>query len=317
MLTSGGDAPGMNAAVRAVVRVGIANGLDVFGVRNGFTGLMSGDFVHLGARDVGGILDRGGTFLGSTRCAEMRTEAGQQSAICRMHDLEMEGLVVIGGNGTQAGALALSRRGMPVVGIASTIDNDLAGADITIGATTAIETAVEAIDRLRVTASSHRRAFLVEVMGRHCGYLALMAGLAGGAEAIVIPEAEIDPQALADELQDAQRRGKKHAIVVVAEGAANNAQRLATYFAEHESRIGFDLRVTKLGHVQRGGPPCVYDRIIATLLGAAAAESFAAREHGILLGIVAGKVGRSPLTIALEAKPLDLNLLRLANVLAR
>jgi 6-phosphofructokinase 1 len=207
----------MNAAVRAVVRVGIANGLDVFGVRNGFSGLMSGDFVSLGARDVGGIIDRGGTFLGSTRCAQMRTEAGQQNAISRMHDLEMEGLVVIGGNGSQAASIALSRRGIPVVGIASTIDNDLAGADITIGATTAIETAVEAIDRLRVTASSHRRAFLVEVMGRHCGYLALMAGIAGGAEAIVIPEAEIDPQALADELQDAQRRGKKHAIVVVAE----------------------------------------------------------------------------------------------------
>lgn len=317
VLTSGGDAPGMNAAVRAVVRSGISHGFEVFGIRHGYTGLMAGDFVPLGARDVGGIIDRGGTFLGTTRCDDLRTEQGQSQAVNRMRQLEMAGLVVIGGNGSQAGALALSRHGLEVIGIASTIDNDLAGADISIGATTALETAVEAIDRLRVTASSHRRAFLVEVMGRHCGYLALMAGIAGGAEAIIIPEAEMDPETLAQVLLEASQRGKKHAIVVVAEGASNHAEALARHFSDPRRSLGFELRVTRLGHVQRGGPACVFDRLIATQLGAAAAERFAAGEHGILLGIVNGAVAASPLSICTEPKPLDLHLLQLANVLAR
>jgi 6-phosphofructokinase 1 len=317
VLTSGGDAPGMNAAVRAVVRTGLDRGLEVYGVRSGYTGLMAGEFVRLGARDVGGIIDRGGTFLGTTRCTGMLTETGQCMALGRMREDRIDGLVVIGGNGSQAGALALARRGARVIGVASTIDNDLAGSDISIGATTAVQTAVDAIDRLRVTASSHRRAFLVEVMGRNCGYLALAAGLAGGAEAVVIPEAEMEPEALARELHDADRRGKKHAIVVVAEGARNNADALARYFSEAHERLGFELRVTKLGHVQRGGPPCVFDRTIATRLGAAAASAFAEGEHGILLGMVREEVTPSPLAVVLEAKPLDLRLLDLANVMAR
>ena len=316
VLTSGGDAPGMNAAIRAVVRSGVSSDLEIYGVRDGFTGLMAGNFVPLGCRDVGGIIDRGGTFLGSSRCEQMRGEPGQKAAIAQLRKAGIDGLVVIGGNGSQAGSLALSRQGFPVIGIASTIDNDLAGTDLSIGATTALQVAVEAIDRLRVTASSHRRAFLIEVMGRHCGYLALIAGIAGGAEAIVIPEAEIEPEELAQQLLLAELRGKKHAIVVVAEGARMNAKAIAAHFAEHHDRLGFELRTTKLGHVQRGGVPCVFDRMIATELGAAAVAHFTSGERDVLLGIESGRVSASPLAIALQEKALDLRLLDLANQMA-
>lgn len=317
VLTSGGDAPGMNAAVRAVVRTAAAQGIETFGVRHGFTGLISGDFLALGARDVGGIIHRGGTILGSTRCAQLRFEAGQDAAIRQLRQHGIDALIVIGGNGSQMGSLALSRKSVPVIGVASTIDNDLAGTDITIGATTALDTALEAIDRLRTTASSHHRAFLVETMGRHCGYLALMAGIAGGAEVIVIPEAERSPADVAADLRDAFRRGKSHALVVVAEGARNHADALLGYFNEHTEFLGFELRATRLGHVQRGGAPGAFDRLLATRLGAAALEQAAAGVFGVLMGMRAGKVEATPLNCATEIKPLDLSLLELAKALAR
>src|ERR1039457_5971427 len=218
VLTSGGDAPGMNAAIRAVVRTGLAKGWEVFGIRRGYAGLIAGDIIPLGARDVGRIIHQGGTMLGSARCPEFITDEGQQRAAEQLERMCIDGLIVIGGNGSQSGALALSRRGIPVVGIASTIDNDLYGSEITIGVTTALNVALEAIDRIKVTASSHERAFLVEVMGRDCGYLALISGIAGGAECIVLPEVPTDPEALASDLRAAYERGKAHAIVVVAEG---------------------------------------------------------------------------------------------------
>ena len=252
VVTSGGDAPGMNAATRAVVRSAVAHGWEVFGVYHGYTGLVGGDVRPLSLRDVGGIIQRGGTVLGSTRCEMLKTEQGCESALRTLRTHEIAALVVIGGNGSQTGAWELSRRGAPVVGVASTIDNDLCGSDTSIGATSAIDVALAAIDHLRVTASSMTRAFLVEVMGRHCGYLALMAGIAGGAEAIVVPEAPTDPESVATELREAYLRGKSHAIAVVAEGAKYNADALMHYFAEHQDRLGFDLRVTRLGHVQRG-----------------------------------------------------------------
>lgn len=318
VLTSGGDAPGMNAAIRAVVRSGVARGIEVFGVRHGYTGLIEGAFEPLGARDVGGIMGHGGTILGTTRCNELKTDAGQVAAERQMREHGISGLIVIGGNGSQAGAAALARRSTRVIGLASTIDNDLAGADITIGATTALDTAVEAIDRLRVTASSHGRAFLVEVMGRHHGFLALHAGIAGGAEAIVLPEADVEPEAVAAEILGSYQRGKSHAIIVVAEGARHDAEALAAYFREHEQRLGFDLRVTRLGHIQRGGTPGVFDRMYATQLGAAAIEHAAADQWGILLGQRDGKVMATPLAdIAGVTKSLDLGLYRLAQVLAR
>jgi 6-phosphofructokinase 1 len=317
VLTSGGDAPGMNAAIRAVVRAGLARGLRMFGVRNGFAGLTAGDFITLGARDVGGIIGGGGTMLGSSRCPEMKHPAGQAAAAAHLRRAGIDTLVVIGGNGSQAGAAALSRLGAGVLGIASTIDNDLAGTDVSIGATTALETALGAIDRLRDTAASHHRAFLVETMGRDCGYLALVAGITGGAEAIVIPEAEMAPDAVASALRGAWDRGKSHAIVVVAEGARNNAEALARYFDVHARRLGFELRVTRLGHIQRGGSPCAFDRLIATRLGAAAIEHAVAGKHGVLLGLVGGEVAATEFDAVLQRhKVLDPALLKLAEVLA-
>ncbi len=318
VLTSGGDAPGMNAAIRAVVRTGIATGLEVFGVRQAFAGLIVADFVPLGARAVGGIIQRGGTILGSTRCEEFKNESAQVEALRVLHDHHIEALVVIGGNGSQAGAHALSQRGFPVVGIASTIDNDLPGSEMTIGVDTALNVALEAIDRLKVTASSHHRAFLVEVMGRDCGYIALITGITGGAEAIVIPEVETDPEAVASEFRSAYDRGKAHAIVVVAEGAHYNAEGLAGYFQKHRARLGFELRVTKLGHVQRGGTPGVFDRLLATRFGAAAVEQISQGHQGVLIGLTNGEIATTRLADVVEKrKPLDLRLLDLANILAR
>lgn len=318
VLTSGGDAPGMNAAIRAVVRSGISLGIEMFGVRHGYSGLIAGDFVFLGAREVGGIIELGGTMLGTSRCPAFLTEAGQEAAVRQLMQRDISAMVVIGGNGSQKGAYALSQRGIAVVGVASTIDNDLAGSDITLGATTALGTALEAIDRLRVTASAHGRVFLIEVMGRTCGYLALMAGIAGGAEAIVIPEAEDSPEHIAAAIQDAYQRGKSHAIVVVAEGARYDADALARHFTEHAERLRFELRISKLGHVQRGGAPCPFDRLSASLLGAAAVERIEARQHGILLGIVGGELTATALADVVHArKPLDPHWLKLAQVLSR
>jgi 6-phosphofructokinase 1 len=316
VLTSGGDAPGMNAAIRAVVRTGIANGWEVFGVKHGYAGLIRGEMHSLGPRDVGGIIQLGGTVLGSARCPEFLTIEGRTQALQSLETAGIEGLVIIGGNGTQTGAQALSQMGFPVIGVASTIDNDLYGSEITIGVDTALNIALEAIDRLKVTASSHHRAFIIEVMGRNCGYLALMAGIAGGAEAIIIPEVPADPEQLASELSSAYDRGKPHALVVVAEGANYNAQRLDQYFEKHRERLGFDLRVTILGHVQRGGTPGAYDRLLATRLGAAATQCLQSGQYGLLVGLLHGVISSTPLTeVVANQKTVDLELLKLAHVL--
>ncbi|MEP7296444.1 MAG: ATP-dependent 6-phosphofructokinase [Burkholderiales bacterium] len=317
VLTSGGDAPGMNAAVRAVVRSGVSQGAQMIGVRHGYTGLIEGAFVPLGLRDVGGIVQRGGTFLGTTRCSELNTDAGLDRAVSQIRERGISGLVVIGGDGSQSGALALARRGVPVVGVASTIDNDLCGTDISIGSTTATDIALEAIDRLRVTAASHGRAFLVEVMGRQCGYLALMAGIAGGAEAIVVPEVDMHPEDVARELRAARERGKSHAVIVVAEGAGFDAEGLASYFREHQARLGFELRVSRLGHIQRGGSPGSFDRILATRLGSAAITELAAGRRDVLVGVVSGQVACTPLAdVAGRKRPIEPHWLELARVLA-
>ncbi|MFB3825193.1 MAG: 6-phosphofructokinase [Bryobacteraceae bacterium] len=318
VLTSGGDAPGMNAAIRAVVRTGVGAGLEVFGVRHGYLGLMAGDFRPMGSRDVSEIMQRGGTILGSARSAEFKTGAGRQRALDRLADRGIEGLVVIGGNGSQTGSHALSSMGLPVVGVASTIDNDLYGSEVTLGVDTALNIALEAIDRLKITASSHHRGFLVEVMGRDCGYLALMAGIAGGAEAIVVPEHEVEPESVAGVIREAYERGKPHAIVVVAEGAKYNAQRMVDYFSQHQDRLGFDLRVTVLGYVQRGGQPTYADRMLGTRLGAAAVEQLAAGNAGVLVGTSGSAIVTTPLEkVVASKKPLDERLLSLNAVLAR
>jgi len=316
VLTSGGDAPGMNAAIRAVVRTSVSRGWEVMGVRNGYEGLINGILIPLGTRDVGGIIQRGGTILGSARCPEFETEKGQIQAIRSLNEYGIDGLVVIGGNGSQAGSYALHQHGFPVVGIASTIDNDLFGSDITIGVDTALNIALEAIDRLKITASSHQRAFLVEVMGRKCGYLALMAGIAGGAEYVVLPEFETDPEEIATILSEAYEKGKAHAIIVVAEGAKYNANALDAYFKEHRERLGFSLRVTILGHTQRGGSPSAYDRIFASRLGAAAVEQLDKGNYGVLVGQLKGEIVPTPLEqVAGKPKPLDKRLLDLQKIL--
>jgi 6-phosphofructokinase 1 len=318
VLTSGGDAPGMNAAIRAVARCGVARGLEVLGVRHGYRGLIGGEFTKLHTRDVGGIIERGGTLLGTSRCDEFKTEAGQLAAIRQLQARDISGLVVIGGNGSQSGAQALSRRGIATVGIASTIDNDLIGSDVTLGATTALGVALEAIDRLRVTASAHGRVFLIEVMGRDCGYLALMAGVAGGAEAILIPEVDTEPECVAEQIRLAYQRGKSHAIVVVAEGARCGLDALTEHFATHSERLGFELRVVRLGHVQRGGAPGAFDRLTGTQLGAAAVTYLHSGRHGVLLGIVGGALRATPLCdLGAVTKPIDASWIQLADELAR
>jgi len=318
VLTSGGDAPGMNAAIRAVTRSGIEHNWEVVGVKNGYAGLIKKDFVPLNARSVGGIIQLGGTMLGSARSKEFRTEEGRKLALENLRSAGIDALVVVGGNGSQSGANALNQMGFPVNGVASTIDNDLLGTDITIGVDTALNIALEAIDRLKITASSHRRAFFIEVMGRDCGYLALMAGIAGGAEAIVIPEFPTTPEDVAQVIRAAYERGKTHAIVIVAEGASNTAHDLAQYFGKQQEDLGFELRATTLGHVQRGGVPLAYDRVLASRLGAHAVDALARGESGVLAGWLNGQMDTTPLAeIAGRTKSVDEALLKMARVLAR
>ena len=316
VLTSGGDAPGMNAAIRSVVRTGIHKGWEMVGVRNGYQGLISENYVSLGVRDVGGILDKGGTMLGSARCLEFKTEVGQRKAIRNLNKHGIDAMVVIGGNGSQTGSLMLSRLGFPVVGVASTIDNDLTGSDITIGVDTALNIALEAIDRLKTTASSHQRAFLIEVMGRDCGYLALMAAIAGGAERVLIPEVDFEPEDIAKEISDAYNKGKAHAIIVVAEGAKYNTQRLKEYFAENKERLGFSIRASILGHIQRGGRPTAYDRTLASRLGAGATAALERGEYGVLVGMKHSELATTSLEeVCSTKKPLDLELFELQRIL--
>jgi 6-phosphofructokinase 1 len=318
ILTSGGDAPGMNAAIRAVTRSALDQGMAVFGVRQGYQGLIEDQIRPLNARDVGGIIHMGGTFLGSARSREFREESGRSKALRNLSSHGIEGLVVIGGNGSQTGAFVLSKLGFPVVGIASTIDNDLYGTNITIGSDTAVNVTLEAIDHLRTTGSSHNRAFLVETMGRDCGYLAMMAGLAGGAEVISTPEAEVPAAEIAARLRAAYERGKTHAIVVIAEGVKDNAARILEHFEKDKSMVGFELRTTVLGHVVRGAPPTAFDRFLATRLGVGATESLSRSEYGVLVGYQNGEVTRTALAeVAGRTKPIGTELVELARVLAK
>ena len=318
ILTSGGDAPGMNAAVRAATRAALARGWEMFGVRNGYAGLMSDTIEPLHARDVGGIIQRGGTVLGSARSPEFATEAGRAKALANLQRRGIDALVVIGGNGSQTGASVLNNAGFAVVGVASTVDNDLTGTDVTIGVDTAVNITVEAIDRLCTTGSSHQRAFLVETMGRNCGYIALMAGIAGGAEVIAIPECEVEPGEVVERLRAAYQRGKTHALVVVAEGAKHGAKAIVQHVTEHRAEVGFGLRVTTLGHVVRGGAPTAGDRILATRLGAAAVDQLSRGASGVLVGVRGNEIVTTPLgDIAGKTKGVDQELLALGRVLAQ
>ncbi len=294
VMTSGGDAPGMNAAIRAVVRSGTAKGIEVFGVRQAYSGLLTGDFEPLSSREVSGILQRGGTILQTARNEEFKTKQGQRKALRRLNEHNIDGMVVIGGDGSLRGAMALHSLGVPVIGIPASIDNDIYGTDMSIGVDTALNTILDAIDKLRDTATSHNRCFLIEVMGRNCGYLALMGGILGGAEIVVTPEREIPMDEVGRSLEDAYIRGKTHAIAVVAEGAPYKVTELVDYLDKQE--VGFEIRLTILGHVQRGGSPTAFDRLLATRMGVDAVERLVSGETGVMIA----RTGRGQVTIPLE-----------------
>ena len=290
VLTSGGDAPGMNPAIRGVVRMGLALGLDIYGVERGYQGLMEADFHPLSLRDISGILGRGGTILESARAEDFKTEAGRRKALHHLNRAGIDGLIIIGGNGTHQGAYALSKMGVPVVTIPSTIDNDLCFTDVTLGVDTALNTVLDAIDKIRDTASAHRRAFLVETMGRDSGYLAMMSGIAGGAEIVLIPEAPLTAEQVLEGIQTQYEIGKAHSIVIVAEGHRPSTPELFEYLHAREHECGFTVRMTILGHIQRGGHPTAAERILATRFAVAAVENITAGHTGVMVGIVGNKI---------------------------
>lgn len=313
VLTSGGDSPGMNAAIRAVVRTGISEGAEVIGVQHGYQGLVEGDFTLMNAGSVSGIINRGGTILHSARSMDYKTPKGFACAVENLRQAGIEGLIVIGGNGSQRGNYELhTRANFPVIGIASTIDNDLYGSDYTIGFDTAVNTALESVDRLRDTATSHDRIFIIEVMGRSRGFVALHVGVAGGAEVVLIPELPWTIEQVAATIQAGYQRGKKSFLIVTAEGAVRGED-LA---AQLKTATGYDTRATVLGHVQRGGSPSAADRLLASQLGFYAVKHLLCGQRGMLIGEQNGNITMTPLEESWSKdKPLDPELLELINVL--
>ncbi|API90827.1 MULTISPECIES: 6-phosphofructokinase [Virgibacillus] len=281
VLTSGGDAPGMNAAIRAVVRKAIYHNVEVYGIKYGYQGLMEGNIERMEIGSVGDIIHRGGTILYSARSEEFKTDAGQEKAIEQLNKFGIEGLIVIGGDGSFRGAQKLTEKGYPCIGVPGTIDNDIAGTDFTIGFDTALNTVIEAIDKVRDTATSHERTYIIEVMGRNAGDLALWAGLADGAESILIPEKKEDFSTVVNKLKRGRKRGKKHSIIVLAEGVGSGFD----YGKRIEESTDLETRVTVLGHIQRGGSPSAADRVLASRLGAQAVDLLLEGKAGRMVGI--------------------------------
>lgn len=316
VLTSGGDAPGMNAAIRAVVRTAIHDGISVSGIYRGYQGLIDDEIVEFGPRSVANIIQRGGTVLRTARSEAFYGEEGRAQAARVLQQRGIEGLVVIGGDGSFRGAEALHREhGVEVVGIPATIDNDINGTDVSIGFNTALDVGLDSVDRLRDTAASHDRVFLVEVMGRHAGHLALHVGVAGGAEAIVVPEVQMPLDQVCDLIIDAEKRGKNSSVIVVAEGAYEGGARVI----EHAllERAGYEVRTVILGHTQRGGSPNTRDRVLASRLGFHAVRALVKREGAIMVGNDRRQVVHVPLAeLPQRKKDIDHELLEIAAVLA-
>lgn len=312
ILTSGGDCSGMNAAIRAAARTALRMNIEMVGFRKGYLGLMKGDCLSLDNKAVSGILHRGGTFLQSARSPEFRTPEGQQQALAILKELGIEGLVVLGGDGSLTGALALHRLGFPVVGIPASIDNDIPYTDMAIGVDTALNNIIYSVDCIKDTASSHARAFVIEVMGRNSGYLASIAAIATGAEYALVPEREYDLAEICQQLRARYEEGRDNAIIIVAEGAGH-AQEVADSIKD---AIGFETRVTVLGHYQRGGAPTVFDRLLASRFGKKAVELLVSGTSGIMVGLSCNSMLATPLedVIKGEKRPQD-EVLRLAEVL--
>ncbi|WP_408011723.1 6-phosphofructokinase [Pseudalkalibacillus sp. A8] len=281
VLTSGGDSPGMNAAVRAVVREAIYQEIEVYGIYHGYAGLINGHIEKMELGSVGDIIHRGGTMLYSARCEEFKTHEGQMKGVQQLKKFGIEGLVVIGGDGSYRGAQKLTEHGFPTITLPGTIDNDISGTDYTIGFDTALNTVIDAIDKIRDTATSHERTYVIEVMGRNAGDIALWSGLAGGAESILIPEEDFKMEEITDRLRRGHERGKKHSIIVVAEGVGSGVD-IANQIKESTN---YETRVTVLGHIQRGGSPTAFDRVLASRLGARAVQMLIAGEAGKAVGI--------------------------------
>ena len=287
VMTSGGDSPGMNAAARAVVRTALYEGVEVYGINNGYQGMLDDDIVQLTSRSVSDLIQRGGTFLGTARCPEFKTPEGRKKGFDNLMKRGIEGLVIIGGDGSLTGGSLLSKEtGLPIVGLPGTIDNDVWGMDYTIGCDTAANTIVDAINKLRDTASAHRRIMLVEVMGRNSGWLAMMSGIAGGAEFILVPEVKFDMEEMCQEIKDMYAKGKRYSIIVVAEGAGSAIEIGKVV----EEKTGIDTRVSVLGHIQRGGSPSVEDRMKASMLGEKAALAIISGASDVVFGFNEGKV---------------------------
>jgi len=293
VMTSGGDAPGMNAAIRAVVRTALQHNIEVYGIRQAYTGLLNGDISLMTSREVSGILQRGGTILQTARNEEFKTPQGQRKALRRLNEQNIEGIIVIGGDGSLRGAQALNNMGVKVMGIPASIDNDIWGTSMSIGVDTALNTILDALDRLRDTATSHNRAFVIEVMGRNSGYLALMGAILGGAEVVITPEHNTSMDDVASQLEDAYVRGKSHAIAVIAEGAPYKTTDLVEYL--QSKHLGFEIRITILGHIQRGGSPSAFDRLLATRLGTMAVEQLLEGESGKMVGLDGRDITMRPL----------------------
>ncbi len=320
VLTSGGDAPGMNAAIRAVVRTCSYHDVEVLGIYRGFQGMIEDDFVELNARSVRNIINKGGTFLKSARSEGFRTKEGRENAYKNLTKNGVEALVVIGGDGTFTGALSFSQEfGFPVMGIPGTIDNDIYGTTHTIGYDTALNTVVDAIDKIRDTASSHNRMFFVEVMGRDSGFIALNSGIGGGAERIIIPEKNIPAEVLLEDIDRGKRRGKTSNIIVVAEG--NTAGKAVFELKEYveQKRPEYDIRVSVLGHMQRGGTPTCYDRVLATRMGVKAVESLLEGKSQYMVGINNDRMELIPLEKAVkenDENKIDKDLIRITDIMS-
>jgi 6-phosphofructokinase 1 len=319
VITSGGDVPGLNTAIRAITRTALSRNVEVVGVQRGYEGLMAGEFIHMASRDVAGIMRKGGTILGTSRSDRFMTEEGRMAAKAKLESAGIDGMVVIGGNGSLAGAHALYKLGFPLVGVPKTIDNDQYGTDTAIGVDTALNTIAEAVGRVKDTASSHRRAFLVEVMGRHCGYLALASAILCGAEMALIPEFPAPMEGVAREILDTHRAGKAHCIIMVAEGWKPGLRELQRYLQGNEFHEGFDVREVVLGHVQRGGTPTAFDRLLATRFGVRAVESLLDGSGvGKMVGLNGSALGLVDLHEATSnPKRLSAELLHIADVLCR